>query len=150
MDTGPEEPRSLAEELELPEQLEEDTAAPAGGPLRFARMTGSSIAARDAAPWVTDFLNAAYYRRPLEDSEVDDLRLAFAVLTTYWYREARNRRLRLADLRAFHRAFAGHRFDTAESDRGLLSRAQLLEGGARLLGDWFPEFRALVHAGPPV
>ena len=26
-------------------------------------MAGSSIAGRDAAPWVTDFLNAAYYRR---------------------------------------------------------------------------------------
>ena len=56
------------------------------GPLRFARMAGSSIAARDAAIWVTDFLNAAYYRRPAAERDVDDLRLAFAILTTYWYR----------------------------------------------------------------
>ena len=55
-------------------------AAPAtpGGPLRFARMTGSSIAARNAAAWVTDFLNAAYYRRPADERDVDDLRLAFS------------------------------------------------------------------------
>ena len=49
-------------------------------------MTGSSIAGRDAAGWVTDFLNAAYYRRPVSERDVDDLRLAFAILTTYWYR----------------------------------------------------------------
>lgn len=28
--------------------------------VRFARMAGSSLAAPDAAGWVTDFLNAAY------------------------------------------------------------------------------------------
>jgi hypothetical protein len=49
--------------------LDGDTQAePAGalktGPLRFARMSGSSIADRDAAPWVTDFLNAAYWWPP--------------------------------------------------------------------------------------
>ena len=33
------------------------------GPLGFAQMAGSSIAGRSAAAWVTDFLNAAYYRR---------------------------------------------------------------------------------------
>ena len=60
---------------------------PRGGPLRFARMTGSSIAGRDAAAWVTDFLNAAYYRRPVAERQVDDLRFAFSVLTTYWYRK---------------------------------------------------------------
>ena len=38
-------------------------------------------------PWVTDFLNAAYYRRAAEEREVDDLRFAFSVLTTYWYRK---------------------------------------------------------------
>jgi hypothetical protein len=114
-------------------------AAPKTGPLRFARMSGSSIAGRDAAPWVTDFLNAAYYRRPAAEREVDDLRLAFAVLTTYWYREAGGRRLRFTDLAAFHRAFGAVRFDTTESGRGLLHREQLLAGGEKLLGDWFPE-----------
>src|SRR3954452_3668690 len=109
------------------------------GPVRFARMTGSSIAGRDAAAWITDFLNAAYYRRPVAERDVDDLRLAFAVLTTYWYREARTRRLRLTDLRAFHRAFGGERFDTEQSGRGRLSREQLLAGAQALVGEWFPE-----------
>ena len=139
MDSRHEEPRNLAEELDLPEQLNDDeTAAPAGGPLRFARMTGSSIAGRDAAAWVTDFLNAAYYRRPVAERQVDDLRLAFSVLTTYWYRKGRGR-LRVTDLPAFHRAFGAHRFDTQDTGRGLLSRDQLLEGAAGLIGDWFPD-----------
>jgi len=102
-------------------------------------MTGSSIAARGAAPWVTDFLNAAYYRRDLAGREVDDLRLAFAILTTYWYRMAFGRRLHLTDLSAFHRAFGRARFDAERSLRGTLSRGQLLEGAARLLGDWFAD-----------
>lgn len=107
------------------------------GPLGFARMTGSSIAGRDAAPWVTDFLNAAYYRRRAEEREVDDLRLAFCILTTHWHRK--DGRLRLTDLPAFHRAFGRERFDTERSGRGTLSRAQLLEGGAALIGEWFPQ-----------
>ncbi len=107
-------------------------------PLRFMGMTGSSIAALDAAVWVTDFLNAAYYRRAPQDREVDDLRLASCVLTTYWHRKPAHRRLRLSDLRAFHRAFGHERFGIEESARGTLSRAQLLDGGALLLGDWFP------------
>src|SRR4051794_20284388 len=114
-------------------------ADPRTGAIGFARMTGSSIAARDAAPWVTDFLNGAYYRRPVADRDVDDLRLAFAILTTYWYREAGDRRLRVGDLRAFHRAFGSDRFDTADSARGHLSRDQLLAGAGRLVGDWFEE-----------
>ena len=88
-------------------------------------MTGSSIAGRDAAAWVTDFLNAAYYRRPVAEREVDDLRLAFSVLTTYWYRKGRGR-LRITDLPAFHRAYGAHRFDTQDAGRGLVSREQLL------------------------
>jgi len=110
-----------------------------GGRLRFARMTGSSIAGRDAAPWMTDFLNAAYYRRHADEREVDDLRLAFSVLTTYWYRRNPERRVHAGDLTAFHRAFGSGRFDTAESGRGLLSRGQLLDGASALLGDWFPD-----------
>jgi hypothetical protein len=130
----------------LPEHIddvEHDEAGSRGGvpktgPLRFARMSGSSIAGRDAAAWVTDFLNAAYYRRPVAERAVDDLRLAFCVLTTYWYRK-RSGRLHVTDLPAFHRAFGGERFDTALSPRGTLSRAQLAGGAAELIGDWFPE-----------
>ncbi len=105
--------------------------------MRFARMTGSSIAGRDAATWVTDFLNAAYYRSPADDRDVADLRLAFCVLTTYWHRKPRHHRLRLTDLRAFHRAFGRERLATEQSERGTLDRAQLLDGAARLLGPWF-------------
>src|SRR4051812_18822655 len=128
LDDGPEAPGAEAPAAE----------APRSSPLRFARMSGSSIAGRDAAPWVTDFLNAAYYRRPVAERDVDDLRLAFAVLTTYWDRQG-GRRLRATDLAAFHRAYGTHRFATERSARGTLSRAELLEGAAALLGDWFPE-----------
>jgi hypothetical protein len=129
---------------DLPEHLDDAvgdaaTTPPPAGPVGFARMSGTSIAGRDAAPWVTDFLNAAYYRRAPEERDVDDVRLAFSILTTYWYREASGRRLRFTDLRAFHRAFGEHRFDTQQSGRGLLSREQLLSGAARLLGGWFPD-----------
>src|SRR3954471_7934779 len=89
------------------------------GPFGFARMAGSSIASRDAAAWVTDFLNAAYYRHPVDERDVDDMRLAFAVLTTYWYRSNPGRRLHVTDVRAFHKAFGAHRFDTDGSGRGL-------------------------------
>ena len=105
------------------------------GPFGFARMTGSSIAGRDAAAWVTDFLNAAYYRRPADKRAVDDLRVAFAVLTTYWYRKDPTRRLRVTDLPAFHKAFGRERFGGC----GLLTRNALERGAAALLGDWFPD-----------
>jgi hypothetical protein len=142
---NPETDTSLHED-ELPEHLDDAEEAearqrevPRSGPLRFARMTGSSIAARDAAPWVTDFLNAAYYRRAVDEREVDDLRFAFSVLTTYWYNKDTHRRLHLNDLAAFHKAYGGERLVTGRSARGTLSRAQLEEGAARLIGDWFPE-----------
>ena len=136
---NPDELDQVAEHLDDPAP---DPAAPAakpGGPLRFARMTGSSIAGRDAAPWVTDFVNAAYYRRPAGERDVDDLRLAFAILTTYWYRKEKHRRLRLTDLRDFHKAYGRARFDDKRSLRGELSRRQLLAGATQLLGDWFPD-----------
>jgi hypothetical protein len=105
------------------------------GPLGFAKMAGSSIAGRSAAAWVTDFLNAAYYRRPQDERDVDDLRLAFSVLTTYWYRTDPTRRLRVTDLPAFHKAFGTERFGAS----GRLSREALERGARSLLGDWFPE-----------
>jgi hypothetical protein len=134
-------PEELAGVPEHLEDADDETAvvAKAWGPLRFARMTGSSLAARDAAPWITDFLNAAYYRRPVDERDLDDLRLAFAVLTTFWLRKEPQRRLRMTDLPAFHRGFGTHRFATERSGRGVLSREELLEGASRLLGDWFPE-----------
>jgi hypothetical protein len=106
---------------------------------RFARMAGSTIAAPDAAGWVTDFLNAAYYRRDPAEREVDDLRLAFSIVTTAWYRKGPGR-LRAGDVLAFHRAFGRHRFRTTErSGRGVLAREELLEGAASLFGPWFAD-----------
>jgi hypothetical protein len=105
---------------------------------RFARMSGSSIASPGAAPWITDFLNAAFYRRPPESREVDDLRLAFAIVTTRWYRQG-GRRLQPPDVLPFHAAFGRRRLSESRTARGLLDREDLLEGASRLLGDWFPD-----------
>jgi hypothetical protein len=108
-------------------------------PAEFARMSGSSIAAPDAAPWTTDFLNAAYFRRTPELRELDDLRLAFAILTTRWHRLG-HRRLRATDALPFHAAFGRDRFlDAGRSARGTLNRDQLLAGAARLHGRWFSD-----------
>ncbi len=102
----------------------------------FARLSGWSIAGPDAAGWVTDFLNAAYYRREPEERELDDLRLAFSIVTTFWAGK-RGRKLRLTDVLPFHQAFFRARFARAESDRGTLTGDQLRQGATRLLGDWF-------------
>lgn len=106
--------------------------------VRFARMGGNSIAAPDAAGWVTDFLNAAYYARDPEARDVDDLRLAFAIVTTRWHLGG-GRRLHAHDVLAFHRVFGRPRLHDGEhAPRGTLDREQLLAGAAKLLGDWFP------------
>jgi hypothetical protein len=103
----------------------------------FARMSGSSIATPDAAGWITDFVNAAYYRRPAGERHIEDLRTAMGILTTRWHQEG-HRRLRAHDVLAFHRAFGRSRLSTGASARGTLSHDELLAGAARLLGDWFP------------
>lgn len=104
----------------------------------FARLAGSSIASPSAAAWITDFLNAAYYRRAEGEREVDDLRLAHAILTTYWLRQRAPGRIGAVDVLPFHRAFGRDRLLWSErSPRGTLARAQLLAGARRLLGDWF-------------
>jgi hypothetical protein len=113
--------------------------ASASPQFRFARMTGSSIAGPDAAGWITDFLNAAYYRREPDRRDIDDLRLAAAIVTTRWHRLG-HRRLRLGDAVPFHSAFGRDRFvDGSRSARGTLDRGQLLEGAGRMLGPWFPD-----------
>lgn len=145
MTVMPAQPISDDDEAGIPEYIEDGVgesaaaAAPRAGVLRFARMAGSSICSRDAAPWVTDFLNAGYYRRPVPEREVDDLRLAFSILTTYWWGKPKHKRLHASDLVAFHRAFGAHRFDSVRSARGTLSREQLEAGARALLGDWFTD-----------
>jgi len=97
--------------------------------VRTARMAGTSIAAPDAAPWVTDFLNAAYYAHPPERRGIESLRLAFTILTTAWHRHGS--RLRAADLAEFHGAFGKDRM------RGTLTRNQLFAGASRLFDEDF-------------
>ena len=108
-------------------------------PVWVARMSGTSISAPDAVGWVTDFLNAAYYARIPELREVDDLRVAFAILTTRWHRLG-HRRLHAPDVVAFHRAFGRERVrNCADSPRGTLTREELFTGAERLFGPWFAE-----------
>jgi hypothetical protein len=97
--------------------------------LRTARMAGTSIAAPDSAAWVTDFLNAAYYARPRGGRDIDDLRLAFTILTTAWHRHGQ--RLGARDLPEFHRAFGEDRL------QGTLSREALFAGASRLFDEDF-------------
>jgi hypothetical protein len=105
---------------------------------RTARMTGSTVARPTAAAWITDFLNAAYYAKPPGDRDLDDLRLAFTVLTTYW--DANDARaLGAADVLRFHQAFGTARLRGTGGKTGTVDRAALLAGGAHLLGGWFPD-----------
>jgi hypothetical protein len=108
-------------------------------PVWVARMSGTSISAPDAVGWATDFLNAAYYARMPELRDVEDLRIAFAILTTRWHRLG-HRRLHAPDVVAFHRAFVRERLsDSVEGRRGTLNREQLFAGAARLFGPWFED-----------
>lgn len=102
------------------------------GPLALARMAGSSIVAPGAALMAADFLNAAFYARPKTTRSVDDLRLAHGILASRW--AAERRRIGARDLPAFNAAFGLERLKRL----GRLDRETLLDGGARLLGDWFP------------
>lgn len=107
--------------------------------MSLVRVTGTTISTPDAAGWVTDFLNAAYYARQPELREVEDLRIASAILTTRWHRRG-HRRLHAHDVAAFHRAFFRARIsDRSLSPRGTLDRGQLFSGARRLLGPWFEE-----------
>jgi hypothetical protein len=107
-------------------------------PGRFAQMSGSTLASVGAAAWITDLLNAAYYAKPRDRRDLDDLRLAFLVLTTYWHQTGA-RQLGAADVLRFHRALGTSRFRGTGGRTGTLDTASLLAGGARLLGDWFPD-----------
>lgn len=100
-------------------------------------MLGSSVAGPTAAPWVTDFLNAAYYARDRYARSLHDLRLARAILATAWHR-ADYRRLTARDLIGFHRAFGRDRFRADQPGaRGRLTGDELVAGAERLFGTWF-------------
>jgi hypothetical protein len=101
-------------------------------------MSGSTLASPSAAAWITDFFNAAYYAKDADDRDLDDLRLAFTILTTYWQRGG-GRQLGVADVVRFHRALGTARLRGTGGRTGTLDTGSLLDGGARLIGDWFPE-----------
>jgi hypothetical protein len=105
---------------------------------RTVAMAGSSVAKPTAAAWITDFLNAAYYAKDRSLRDLDDLRLAFTVLTTYWDADD-ERPLGARDVLRFHQAFGTARFRGTGGKTGTLDRDALLAGGAELVGDWFPE-----------
>jgi hypothetical protein len=105
---------------------------------RTATMAGSTLAAPTAAAWVTDFLNAAYYAKDRSNRDLDDLRLAFTIVTTYWNQQG-TRRLGASDVLKFHQAFGTARLRGTGGKTGTLSHAALLDGGAKLLGRWFPD-----------
>jgi hypothetical protein len=118
-----------------------DTVDP-GGLGRFVRMAGSSIAGRDAAAWVTHFLNACYYGVPRGSRDLENLRIAWGVLTTYWH-QLGGGPLRAYHLRRFHHSFrAARSTGGSRYPRGLLDRDQLVDGAAQLVGPWFNEARS--------
>jgi hypothetical protein len=96
-------------------------------------MAGLSIASAGAAPWMTDFLNAAFYARSRRKRSVDDLRLARGILDTRW--ALADRRLGARDLRDFHGAYGRARLRRL----GRLDREALLEGATTLFGEWFSD-----------
>jgi hypothetical protein len=105
---------------------------------RTAAMSGSTLAAPTAAAWITDFLNAAYYAKDRSDRDLDDLRLAFTIVTTYWDQQD-TRKLGAGDVFQFHKAFGTARLRGSGGKTGTLSRDALLDGGAKLFGPWFPD-----------
>ena len=109
----------------------------ASGFAQFAGMVGSSIAAKDSTTWVLHFLSAAYYTKADDERELDDLRLAHAVLTTHWHRLGRQ--LRGTDVHHFHQAFRRARGGGSHYPAGRLDRDQLERGALELHGDWFLE-----------
>jgi hypothetical protein len=105
-------------------------------------MAGSSIAGRDAVAWITHFLNASYYGVARQTRDLDNLRTAWAALTTYWY-QLGGGPLAAHHVRQFHHSFRKARSSAgSQYPRGLLDRDQLERGASRLLGPWFEVAKA--------
>ena len=107
-------------------------------PSATARLVGTTVAAPTAALWITDFLNAAYYARDDDERDLADLRLAFAIVTTFWH-EQDHRPIGARDVLRFHQAFGTARLKRAGGGTGTLDADALLAGGDRLFGDWFSD-----------
>ena len=107
--------------------------------VRFARMSGTSIAAPDAAGWVTDFLNAAYYarepraaRRRRPAARVRDRHDALAPAR----RPPPARRPTCSPSTAPSAAAAARQRSERARHAGPRAAA---DAGRALLGDWFPD-----------
>ncbi|MGI9016887.1 MAG: hypothetical protein ACR2HR_07265 [Euzebya sp.] len=74
----------------------------------------------------------------MDNRDLDDLRLAFTILTTYWHQQD-TRTLGAVDVVRFHSAFGTSRLSGVDGGRGRLDRRSLLSGGDRLIGSWFSE-----------
>jgi hypothetical protein len=107
-------------------------------PTATTRLVGTTVAAPTAALWVTDFLNAAYFARDDDERALDDLRLAFAIVTTFWH-EHDHRAIGAKDVLRFHRAFGTARLKRAGGGAGTLDGDALLAGGDALFGAWFSD-----------
>ncbi len=107
-------------------------------PTATARLVGTTVASPTAAPWITDLLNAAYFARDPQARDLDDLRLAFAIVTTFWH-EQDHHPVGARDLVRFHRALGTARLQRAGGRQGTLDTHALLAGGDHLFGDWFSE-----------
>jgi hypothetical protein len=105
-------------------------------PTATARLVGTTVAAPAAALWVTDFLNAAYFARDPDERALDDLRSAFAIVTTFWHEQG-HRAITAKDLLRFHRAFGTARLKRTGGSTGTLDGDALLTGGDQLFGPWF-------------
>ena len=107
------------------------------GPLRAHERL--SIAAPDAAGWVTDFLNAAYYRAPGRTSATSTTcGWPSPIVTTLWRRAGRRRLRGTTWCRST--APSAARGSTAGARVAARSTARSCSPAPReLLGDWFPD-----------
>jgi hypothetical protein len=103
----------------------------------LVRSRGSSVADPGALLLTRRLLIAGYFGKPAAERDLADLRLVFAILATHWHRRG-YRRVGWRDIPAYERAFGPIVLRPFRRTR-ILSRADLLAGAARLLGDWFPE-----------
>jgi len=103
----------------------------------FGPVIASPIFDRDAAPWVTELLQAGYYALAPRRRALEHLRLVLATLTTYWYRKPGRVPVGASDLDAFRAAYGSEELGSARGLRGVLTRSQLELGARRLLGEWF-------------
>ena len=112
------------------------------GPARVARIGRLDHRRADAAGWITDFLNAAYFHRAEAAGgarDVDDLRLALAVVTTAGTRRATGACAPPTSSPSTARSGATASSRPRARARGTLDPGPAPGRRGRLLGPWFAE-----------